>query len=425
MPLQRRRRLPPEEAAAFERILERLTREEREALAKIYDLTGIRMEEFFSTLVKMSEEDRGVLPNVIQKLIKREPMTDKERKVRYEYSEFIGKLLAAPVLAEIPRKLTPSQLLILARYAHEAPEKFAPPAQPPPPKRPEAPPLKPPEKPRRVWRSWKPFRTSTFIKAYLKAKGEATPYETYRAFVYALTRIIRDEEFRKKVAEAKGIKVDGTMDHELTSKLAAEEVLLKAEWEEGLPTKVLPFIHKSSYNNFRRYFYMLETLGLIERVGDREWDVRRAHFKQKYRIVKGRENDPAWKKPQLYLYPLAWIGGKRYEILLNDAAMNCGINVEDLRELPYEERMRCIIDTIILSDVWQERLKLKDVARYWKMSVEDLLLKMYYQKYQPIKLLKERAERAEKIGEEKARVLREKIERREEIERMEEEERGK
>ena len=417
MPPQRRRRLPPEEAAAFERILEKLTREEREALVRIYDLTGIRMEEFFSTLAGMSSRERELLPTVVRKSITQEPMTDEERSLLYDYTEFIERLKATPILADIAPKLTTSQIAILATYARTKPEKFAPPPEEKPPEE-EKPPKKPaegkpPEKPpvKRVWRSWAPFKTGEFIRAYLKAKGEATPYETYRAFVYVLTQAITDESFRKEVEEAGAVRVDGSIDGELARDIVTKRII-KAAWEEELPTIALPFVHKSSYNNFRRYFYILESLGLIERVGRREWDVRRAFFKQKYRIVKGKEDNKAWEAPQRYLYPLAWIGKRRYEELLEDAADREGVDVEEFKRFPYEERVRSIVDTIASSEEWQDRLKLREVADYWGVSVEDLLERMYYQAYQPLELLRARAERAEKIGVEKSEVLRGKIEKR-------------
>ena len=420
MPPQRRRRLPPEEAAAFERILEKLTREEREALAKIYDLTGIRMEEFFSTLAGMSSRERELLPSVVRKSITQEPMTDEERSLLYDYTEFIERLKAAPVLANIAPKLTASQIAILATYARTMPEEFAPPPEKKPPEEKKLPEKKrppeekkPPEKPKRVWRSWAPFKTGEFIRAYLKAKGEATPYETYRAFVYVLTQAITDESFRKEVEEAGAVRVDGSIDGELARDIVTKRII-KAAWEEELPTIALPFVHKSSYNNFRRYFYILESLGLIERVGRREWDVRHTFFKQKYRIVKGKEGSKAWEAPQLYLYPLAWLGKRRYEKLLGDTADRLKVDLEEFLELPYEDRREEIIKTIELSSEWQDKLNLKEVAEYWGIPVRDLLKRMRQQAYLPLELLRERAVRAVRIGAEKGKVLREKLERREE-----------
>ncbi|MCD6138249.1 MAG: hypothetical protein J7J91_06685 [Deltaproteobacteria bacterium] len=418
MPPERRRKLPPEEAAAFERILERLTREEREALAKIYDLTGIRLEEFFSTLARMSSRERELFPTVVRKSITLEPMTDEEYDVLYKYETFIRKLKPAPVLANIAPKLTPMQIAILAEYARTMPELFKPPEEKPP-KPPEErkPPeeKKPPEKVpvKRVWRSWAPFKTGEFIRAYLMAKGEATPYETYRAFVYVLTQTITDESFRKEVEEAGAVRVDGTIDRKLAEDIIHKRII-KAAWEEELPTIALPFVHKSSYNNFRRYFYILETLGLIERVGKREWDAVRAFFKQKYRIVKGKENDKAWEAPQRYLYPLAWLGKRRYERLLEDTADRLEEDLEEFLSRPYEERRAEIIKTIEKFPEWQDRLKLREVAAYWGVSVKEMLKRMYYLEYQPLELLRERAVRVVREGAERGKILREKIERREE-----------
>jgi len=54
------------------------------------------------------------------------------------------------------------------------------------------------------------------------------------------------------------------------------------------------------------------------------------------------------------------------------------------------------------------------VAEYWGISVRELLERMRYMEYQPLELLRERAVRAVRVGAEKGKILREKIERREE-----------
>ena len=205
--------------------------------------------------------------------------------------------------------------------------------------------------------------------------------------------------------------MDGSIDGELARDIVTKRII-KAAWEEELPTIALPFVHKSSYNNFRRYFYILESLGLIERVGRREWDVRHTFFRQKYRIVKGKEDSKAWEAPQLYLYPLAWIGKRRYETLLDDTARRLNLDLEEFLKLPYEKRKVEIMRTIEKSSEWQKKLKLKEVADYWGITVTGLLRKMRRETYQSTELLRERAERAEKIGVEKSEVLRGKIERR-------------
>lgn len=94
--------------------------------------------------------------------------------------------------------------------------------------------------------------------------------------------------------------------------LAIREFLLAVG--EGYPywfyrcfKKVKP---TTSYQSVARYFYILRKLGLIEFVREEPSNSR---FPRKYfRIVPGREDDPAWLHPQEELYPETRIGGKRY-----------------------------------------------------------------------------------------------------------------
>lgn len=55
------------------------------------------------------------------------------------------------------------------------------------------------------------------------------------------------------------------------------------------------------YQNFRTYFYVLRKLGLVEETrkeappqkANKPW----LHDRTYYRVVKGREEDPAWQNP--------------------------------------------------------------------------------------------------------------------------------
>jgi len=67
----------------------------------------------------------------------------------------------------------------------------------------------------------------------------------------------------------------------------------------------------TSYGSVVRYFWMLKKLGLIEVVGteDRGYGIPR----KLYRLVPGREDDPAWFRPQIVMYPQTKWGRKRYK----------------------------------------------------------------------------------------------------------------
>jgi hypothetical protein len=67
----------------------------------------------------------------------------------------------------------------------------------------------------------------------------------------------------------------------------------------------------TSYNNCRRYFYILRRLGLIEPT--RREMGKGLIPKQLYRIVPGMQSDPRWSAPQVALYPDTRFGRARYE----------------------------------------------------------------------------------------------------------------
>lgn len=298
------------------------------------------------------------------------------------------------------------------------PEKVPPKAPPKvPPKPPEKVPKpheevpKPPKLPKRPWRSVWPFKTSTFIRSYLKLKGEATPYEVYRAFVHTITLIIKDEKFREEIEKKRGIRVDGTID---------EDIVVKEFLARGVPEYYkkrmielgIPLYHKTSYTSFWRYFYILERLGLIERVGGREW--KKGFFKQRYRIVEGQEDSELWEYPQSVLYPLSFLGKQRYKKVFKDAAEKlygaAEVEVEEGRIIsareafkaePLEERLSWIVKA--LPELYPEAVS--ELARRRGVSEEELLRIIEKQDYIPEVKIEESMERVKEIGEEKAKSL--------------------
>ena len=293
--------------------------------------------------------------------------------------------------------------------------KPAPPAPAPkPPEKPvrrEKPPPKPPKLPKRPWRSVWPFKTATFIRSYLKLKGEATPYEVYRAFVHTITLIIKDERFREEIEKKRGIRVDGTIDEDIVVKeylaTGAAEHYKKRMIELGIP-----LYHKTSYTSFWRYFYILERLGLIERVGKREW--RKGFFRQRYKIVEGQEDSELWEYPQSVLYPLSFLGRQRYKRVFREAAEKfCkaeGIEPEELGISPKEafktyatEKERHSWIVRVLPELYGGAVGV--LARRRGVSEEELLRIIEEQDYIPKEKIEESMRRVREIGEEKARSL--------------------
>lgn len=70
------------------------------------------------------------------------------------------------------------------------------------------------------------------------------------------------------------------------------------------------FKKKTSYDSIRRYFYILEEIGLIESI---RFEKGKSPFpKHYYRIVPGMEDDPRWMHPQSELWPDTKLGKKGY-----------------------------------------------------------------------------------------------------------------
>jgi len=307
---------------------------------------------------------------------------------------------------KVPPKAPPKPPEKVPRKAPPKPPKPSKPAKPA-----AKPAVKPPKLPKRPWRSVWPFKTATFIRSYLKLKGEATPYEVYRAFVHTITLIIKDEKFREEIEKKRGIRVDGTIDEDIVVKeflaTGVPEYYKKRMIELGIP-----LYHKTSYTSFWRYFYILERLGLIERVGKREW--KKGFFRQRYRIVEGQEDSELWEYPQSVLYPLSFLGRQRYKVV-SDIAAEMWAEKEhiDLGEVPVaprvylreytseKERLGWIVKAL------EKKYKgaVEELARRRGVSVRGLLRIIRTQSYIRKKKIEESMERVKEIGEEKAKSL--------------------
>ena len=67
----------------------------------------------------------------------------------------------------------------------------------------------------------------------------------------------------------------------------------------------------TSYASFRKYFYILKELGLIEFL--REEPSSKGGFSRRiYRITPGKEDSEKWLSPQVELYPATALGASRY-----------------------------------------------------------------------------------------------------------------
>lgn len=70
---------------------------------------------------------------------------------------------------------------------------------------------------------------------------------------------------------------------------------------------------RTSYQSVRRYFWILEELGLIEFV---RAEPSKAPFRKRmYHIVSGMEDDPRWYHPQSELYPDTALGRRHREMV--------------------------------------------------------------------------------------------------------------
>jgi hypothetical protein len=100
--------------------------------------------------------------------------------------------------------------------------------------------------------------------------------------------------------------VDGVIDHELTSTIEEVEALKKEH----------PIYHIPSYGNIRKYFYILKELGLIKERGIDKKLPKHLQKRHYYIINESAIDSPLWKRPQEYAYPLAFLGKKRFNKLM-------------------------------------------------------------------------------------------------------------
>jgi len=77
--------------------------------------------------------------------------------------------------------------------------------------------------------------------------------------------------------------------------------------------------NKTSYSSVRRYFYILEKLGLIEFVREEPSKRPKLAPRRYYKLIIGREDHPAWAHVQVVTHPGTRFGGARYAGKLEEA----------------------------------------------------------------------------------------------------------
>ncbi|MDI6886853.1 MAG: hypothetical protein QMD22_11055, partial [archaeon] len=145
----------------------------------------------------------------------------------------------------------------------------------------------------RKWR-FSPPGTGEIIRDYLKGKGVGYPYDAWRYYKMCLRKIYPE------LIEVPGDK-----------KTKKAEVVY----------------HTADYSSFYRYFYILEELGLIERVKSEygRAKIPRVYFK----IVPEMKDSEAWYKPQVILYPQTGVGRKEWREIMRIAGEK-GVSTRDI-----------------------------------------------------------------------------------------------
>jgi len=129
--------------------------------------------------------------------------------------------------------------------------------------------------------------------------------------------------------------------------------------KKGSPTDVYRELRKvkrrASYDSVRRYFWILNRLGLIQLVRES------GRFMNVYRITPGMEEDPRWSAPQVALYPQTKLGSTRYKkaggsVHRDSPATNIRINRET-REILRSIRVEGETYDDVLRRIAHEELK--------------------------------------------------------------------
>jgi len=132
----------------------------------------------------------------------------------------------------------------------------------------------------RGWRAYYPYTTGEFIRSYLQKKGEAYIHETWMAF---------QDDLRKYGLEWWG-----------------------------------------KYSSFRRYFYILKKLGLIEFTHEKPSEKPQLQPRRYYKVVERYAGlDEVWTKPQVVMYPETVWGKEDYKDRKREAE-ELGISVRKL-----------------------------------------------------------------------------------------------
>jgi len=105
-------------------------------------------------------------------------------------------------------------------------------------------------------KNWRPISVGLFIRDYLLERGEACPYEVFKAL-----------QGKKRGA---------------------------------------------SYSSVRKFFHALERLGLIEFVRSEPSKRPKLAARRYYKLVSELKDHPAWGHPQVVLWPSSRFGGARY-----------------------------------------------------------------------------------------------------------------
>ena len=317
------------------KILKYLTPEEQEILAK-YTFEELRT--LFTPLLRLPTEFfigyakavQGIKPTIVEESMLKEFLGIEEYRTALKHvPAFFFKFPPKEVREYIRNIITikrfaPELLIPKPPIEKPPPVKLPPPAPPPviPPAIPSIEEVR--ERMEKIvvprgWRSLWPFKTFDFIKKFFIYKGkEGTyPYEVFKIMRRTLVSTIGDPDVRSFLLALEGIPVNGIINGELISRLKVEMPKMKKKRyiiKEEDTTVHIPY-HYPSYNTIRKYFYILHKLKLIERISKKEGKFGYAIPRQYYVINEEMVDSVLWKNPQVFMYPMCYLGKKRYNEL--------------------------------------------------------------------------------------------------------------